>query len=207
MSDAIITTRGSRLIGLVVLTISLGSAACERAEPVQLNEYGNPLKMDARPTSADISVEDLQTRLYVFADDSMMGRQSGREGNMKGTAYIAREIERLGLEPAGIDGTYFQPLPYIVRRYTANSTLSVDGQALGWLTDYIATPGNAPPRPISEVQVVFGGVAGDTVKAITAAQAAGNLVVLLPPAPGQRGRGGFGGGRGAGEENEPGKEA
>jgi hypothetical protein len=152
------------------------------------------MKLDPRPTGAEISVEDLQTRLYVFADDSMMGRQTGREGNMMGTAYIARELERLGIEPGGDNGSYFQPLPYVVRRYTSNSTLSVDGQALGWLTDYVAVPGQAPPAQISGVQVIFGGIAGDTTNVLTAEQAAGKFVVLMPAPSGQRGRGGFGGG-------------
>ena len=49
-----------------------------------------PLKHAPRPTAATISESDLMTRLYIFADDSMMGRQFGREGNFKGTEYIAR---------------------------------------------------------------------------------------------------------------------
>ena len=36
-------------------------------------------------TSPAITARDLRTRLYIFADDSMMGRQFGTEGNLKGT--------------------------------------------------------------------------------------------------------------------------
>ena len=67
-----------------------------------------PLKLAPRPTTPAISEADLMTRVYIFADNSMMGRQLGREGNMKGTAYIARELARIGVEPAGENGTYFQ---------------------------------------------------------------------------------------------------
>jgi hypothetical protein len=42
----------------------------------------------------------------------MMGRRIGELGNFKGTAYIAREFERLGLKPAGDNGMYFQVLDY-----------------------------------------------------------------------------------------------
>ena len=38
------------------------------------------LKHSARPTSADITAADLMTRLYVFADDSMQGREAGTPG-------------------------------------------------------------------------------------------------------------------------------
>ncbi len=57
-------------------------------------------------------MRDLQIRLYQFSDDSMQGRQVGRVGNMKGTNYIAAEVKRLGLVPAGDNGTFFQVLPY-----------------------------------------------------------------------------------------------
>ncbi|MGH7553053.1 MAG: M20/M25/M40 family metallo-hydrolase, partial [Longimicrobiales bacterium] len=164
-----------------------------------VNEHGNPMKLAPRPTTRAITVEDMKTRLYIFADDSMQGRQTGREGNMKGTAYIARELARLGLQPAGDNGTFFQALPYVVRKFTPNSTLTVDGQALRWLEDWVATPGRVAPRPIDGAQVIYGGVAGDTVNQITREQAAGKLVVLSPAPPGAgRGGQGRGGGRGGG---------
>jgi hypothetical protein len=38
----------------------------------------------------------------------MMGRETGTVGNMMATRYIESEVRRLGLEPAGENGTYFQ---------------------------------------------------------------------------------------------------
>jgi len=57
-----------------------------------------------------ITAADLRTRLYIYADDSMMGRRIGTVGNLKATAYIEREVRRMGLEPAGDSGTYFQEI-------------------------------------------------------------------------------------------------
>jgi hypothetical protein len=158
-----------------------------------------PLKHAPRPTGAAITQEDLKTRLYLFADDSMMGRQVGREGNMKGTAYIAREVQRLGLEPAGDNGTFFQSLPYVQHHFTSGTVFTVNGKALRWETDYVVTPTAVPPRAVVAVQAIYGGVAGDTAQQITAAQAAGKFVVLKPAPPGAgrggaAGRGGGGGG-------------
>ena len=64
----------------------------------------------------------------------------------------------------------------------------------------MAVPGARAPRSIANVDVIFGGVTGDTLHQITAAQAAGKFVVLLsaPPQPARTGcpaaggRGGFG---------------
>jgi hypothetical protein len=148
------------------------------------------------PTSAPITARDLQTRLYQFADDSMLGRQVGRVGNWKGTQYIASEVKRLGLIPAGDNGTYFQVLPWHTKRFTNHSRMTVDGNPLQWEKDFVAVPGARAPRPISAVPVIFGGTDGDTTKQISAAQAAGKFVVVLPGAPaagaGRGGRGGFG---------------
>src|SRR5262249_25617552 len=130
-------------------------------------------------------------------DDSMQGRQVGRIGNYKGTSMIAAEAKRLGLVPAGDNGTYFQVLPFHVKKFTDHSRLTVQGNPLRWNDEWVAVPGARAPRPIEEAAVIFGGVEGDTTKQISAAQAAGKFVVLMPstaPATGGgRGRGGFGG--------------
>jgi hypothetical protein len=63
------------------------------------------------PTEPAISVEDLETRLYIFADDSMEGRGAGSVGDVKATDYLAAEVKRIGLQPVGDSGTYFQSVP------------------------------------------------------------------------------------------------
>ena len=50
------------------------------------------------------------TRLYIYADDSLMGRQVGTVYNLRATAYIEREVRKLGLVPAGDSGGYFQDI-------------------------------------------------------------------------------------------------
>ncbi|MBM3908393.1 MAG: M28 family peptidase [Gemmatimonadetes bacterium] len=171
-----------------------------------LNRYGNPATLRPAPTSASITVKDLQVRLYQFADDSMQGRQIGRVGNKKGTDYIAAELKKFGAIPAGDNGTYFQVLPYHLRQFTDHSRLQVDGNPLQWEKDWVAVPGLRAPRPIGGVPVIFGGIVGDTTKQITAAQAAGKFVVLIPAPPAAtpaRGPGGPGGPGGFGAQQQP----
>ena len=166
----------------------------------KLNRYGNPQRFAPAPTSPAITPRDLQIRLYQFADDSMMGRQVGRLGNYKGTQLIAAEVKRLGLIPAGDNGTYFQVLPFHIKHFTNHSRLTVDGNPFDWEKDFVAVPGARAPRAVDTARVIFGGVDGDTTRQISAAQAAGKFVVLLPGRPetggGRGGRGGGGGGRG-----------
>lgn len=196
-------------VSKIWLPLALVAAASSEAVQAQaagkLNRYGNPASVPLAPTTTAISVRDLQIRLYAFAHDSMQGRQVGRVGNMKGTAYIEAEAKKLGLVPAGDNGTYFQVLPYHTRQFTNHSRLTANGNPLAWLQDWVAVPGNRAPRPISAVDVVFGGVAGDTTKQITSAQANGKFVVLLPAPPQAAGAGGRGGaaGRGGGRGGAP----
>src|SRR5262245_40110368 len=102
-----------RIVAVLATIPSLAFAQATRS-----NEYGNPARVVSAPTSAAITPRDLQIRLYQFADDSMHGRQVGRIGNYKGTAMIAAEAKRLGLVPAGDNGTYFQILPFHIKKYT-----------------------------------------------------------------------------------------
>ena len=185
-------SRSSLVLGILLLP--LGGLAAQRAP--KLNQYGNPEKLAPAPTTAAITERDLETRLYVFADDSMMGRQVGRIGNFKGTNYIASELKRLGLTAAGDNETYFQNLPYHIHEFTNHSRLTIDGNPLAWEKDWVAVPGPRAPRPIVQAQVVFGGVEGDTTREISAAEASGKFVVLLPAvreaAGGRAGRAGRG---------------
>ena len=192
--------RNTRFIPILFALLAPMAAHAQAAG--KLNKYGNPPTVTPAPTTAAISVRDLQIRLYQFSDDSMQGRQVGRIGNMKGTNYIAAEVKRLGLQPAGDNGTFFQVLPFHLHSFTNHSRLTVNGNPLAWQQDWVAVPGSRAPRPVSAAAVIFGGTAGDTTTQISAAQANGKFVVLLPAPPqpaaagGRGGRGGAFGGAG-----------
>jgi len=89
-----------------------------------------PLKHAAKPTHPEITAEDLMSRLYIYADDSMQGREAGQLGNFKATTYIAAEAKRMGLVPAGDSGTYFQTVPYKQRAFDTASSITVGGATL-----------------------------------------------------------------------------
>ena len=59
-------------------------------------------------TTPTISAADLRIRESIFSDDSMLGRRAGTIGNTRGNAYIAGEVARLGLRPAGDNGGFLQ---------------------------------------------------------------------------------------------------
>src|SRR5690348_7150454 len=135
-----------------------------------------PLKHTPKPTGAAITAADLMTRLYIFADDSMQGREAGTLGNVKGTTYIANEIQKMGLVPAGDNGTYFQTIPFKTRTLAENPTFSVNGTALTAFTDFV--PLGPSSLTNSSIQIVYGGALGDTTHTLSAEQVKGKLVVF-----------------------------
>jgi hypothetical protein len=135
-----------------------------------------PLKHAAQPTHPEITAADLMTRLYIFADDSMQGRESGKIGDVKGTDYIAAEAKRLGLVPAGDNGTYFQTIPYKQRSIDSTSTLSVNGTALTPVTEFLPTAGLS--TQLTGVSIIYGGELGDSTVQLTPEQVAGKFVVF-----------------------------
>ena len=134
-----------------------------------------PLKHAPQPTTDAITAADLMTRLYIYADDSMMGREAGTPGNFKATTYIAGQVEKMGLEPAGDSGTYFQTIPLKTRAVDSSSSLTAGGAALTYGSDW-AVRGSAP-MTLSSVPAVFGGALGDS-QTVSPADMKGKLVVF-----------------------------
>jgi hypothetical protein len=114
----------------------------------------------------------------------MEGRKIGSRGDYKGTAYIASVFQRLGLRPAGENGTYFQDLPYgaySIQGSAPRLTIGKTSHAAGmqWLplspSAYTGTGGQADYH---NVQVVFAGHFGDTV-ALDPARFRGKIAVFV----------------------------
>ena len=170
-----------------------GAAGRTDGRPVWPDE--GPAAWTPRPTVPAITANDLRTRLYGFADDSMMGRRIGELGNLKGTAYIAEEFKRLGLTPAGDSGTFFQTLPYgPVGFDRAASRLTAAGRALTPGRDWVpvapsAANGFAGTGELSNVPAVFAGRWGDTTIVLDPAAFRGKVAVFTG-GPALAGRGG-----------------
>lgn len=174
----------SRVFSLAAL---VAVVACSSAPSPEAPAPEGGIAAAAAPTAAAITTDDLEMHLTAFAHDSMMGRESGTLGNYLATEYLAAEAARIGLEPAGDDGTYFQTLPVVQRRVDPQASLAVGGEPLELGKDYVPLPrlrGFLPfgmKGSLDGVQVIFAGRASDAEAALTAEQVAGKLVVLDTP--------------------------
>jgi hypothetical protein len=138
-----------------------------------------PLKHAPKRTKPAILAADLMTRLYVYADDSMQGREAGTAGNVRATDYIEREVRRMGLQPAGENGTYFQTLPYKTRTTDSASTLVLNGASVtyghGWVSQ------STKSLTLTGASVIFAGPLSDTTINLNVADLRGKVVVLPYP--------------------------
>jgi len=130
------------------------------------------------PTTGAITAADLRTRLFIFADDSMQGRLLATAGNVKGVEYIAGELKRMGLTPAGDNGTFFQSVDVVDRAFDAGSKLVVGSTEFAPWTDYVLRDQGSNARSLNGAQAVFGGTWGDSASLIDPSATVGKIVVL-----------------------------
>jgi hypothetical protein len=184
-------------LAALAMPVATHTLAAQQKCPATTPGATMPLTYQGGPTVPAITACDLMARLYVYAADSMRGREAGTSDAIRATAYIESEVRRLGLRPAGDNGTFFQSMPVTARVMTQASAISAGGKTFHPGADFSAQ-GGADRTAAGEV--VFGGVLGDTVNALGADDVRGKIVVMMAPAGGG-GRGGFGGGRGGGANN------
>ena len=100
--------------------------------------------------------------MRFLADDLLEGRGTGARGHRLAALYAATQLEGLGLEPAGDDGTYFQSMRLTrarTRERDCSLVLFGDGQhrGLAYGSDYVMVVDPAGPDAALRAPVAFGG--------------------------------------------------
>jgi hypothetical protein len=129
-------------------------------------------------TAAAITPEDLRTRVFIYADDSMQGRETASPGNWRAISYIERELRRLGLEPAGDSGGFFQAVSLERREHPQDRALRAGDVTLPIRSAYYPIQVSPTAAPLVNVQTIW---AGEDGAGLTAEQVRGKLVVLAAP--------------------------
>ncbi|MEK0431072.1 MAG: hypothetical protein RL139_876 [Gemmatimonadota bacterium] len=179
-----------RLLPALLLTVPLAAQSRATMRPAWPDE--GPMTWAPRPTEGAITANDLRTRLYQIADDSIRGRRMGEPGNATVTAYIAREFERLGLRPAGDSGTWFQSLPYGALGIDPTVARLTLGRGAAQVTrDWVPTVPTAANGVAARVDVrgvpaVFAGRTTDTTT-LDPARFRDRIAVFVSGAPGTTG--------------------
>jgi len=95
----------------IVTILLAGVAACGRATAPAAPSLPTPASRSG-PLPA-VSTAAMDAHLKYLADDLLEGRAPATRGGALAADYIAAQFEALGLEPAGPDGSYFQPVALV----------------------------------------------------------------------------------------------
>ena len=110
---------------------NINAVAPESAAPSTPPAVELPLPV-ASNTSSDINADDLHQRVRILADDAFEGRGPAAEKGELSADWIAAELDRVGAEPAGENGSWFQTVGMVEQSIDANaSRISFSGGASG----------------------------------------------------------------------------
>ena len=128
-----------------------------------------------------IREQDLRTDLFAMAGDAMRGREAGTLDEMRASMWTADQLRKIGLNPLGEDGTYFQW--FNVRRTrisTIGSSVRIGGKPFALWTEI--TPASNTASDVVAT-TVFAGDGSDSTIDVRGRVA---VVTLRPTAEGTR---------------------
>ena len=152
----------------VLLAVLPGAVAAQRLTPTARG-------------AASIIMADVQRRIAIIADDSMLGRATPSPQLDAVAAYVAGEFRRFGLKPGGDSGTYFQHYPLEVLRFDPESSIiRITGRAPAtWRAgqDVLLVQGQPPAGAAAVPAVVIAG-SPDAGGTLDSAAVTGKIVFL-----------------------------
>jgi hypothetical protein len=86
--------------------------------------------IQAQPALNAIKVADLKKDLYALADAHFRGRSAGTIDELKASMWLGEEYRKIGLLPAGDDGSYFQYFNMWHNHISENSSISINDHSL-----------------------------------------------------------------------------
>jgi hypothetical protein len=94
-------------------------AACATSGGSVTAASREPIPQGATEAAASIRPEAISAHIRFLADDLLEGRAPGERGFDVAAAYVASQLQGMGLEPAGDDGGWFQRLTLRAGRVTS----------------------------------------------------------------------------------------
>src|SRR4029079_11610158 len=100
----LLSSRASRLLLLV---------GCATSSALPSTPGGaDAIAAGAADAGAGIRPEAVSAHIRFLADDLLEGRAPGERGSAPAAAYAPSELQGRGLEPAGTNGSWFQPVTF-----------------------------------------------------------------------------------------------
>lgn len=150
----------SQPLGLATASLALLLSAAAGTVPAAAANVVLP--EGAEQAARAIHAGSLAAPIRFLASDALEGRGPASRGDQLARAYLASELESLGLVPGGADGSWQQSFDIVGNNAAMPATwsLSVGGKSVEWKRsdDYIATSGvQAQSAELKDAELVFVG--------------------------------------------------
>lgn len=105
----------------------------------------------------------IEAHMNFLADDALEGRDTGSQGHLIASNYIASNFQQLGLKPAAADHQYFQKVPLIKSLLVQTSPelgLTIDGKTtkFAYPKQFTTSPSNHQGKvSVNDAEMVFVG--------------------------------------------------
>lgn len=141
----------------------------------------------AQPAPA-IRAADLRPHVETLASDAFEGRAPATAGERRTIDYIAAQLAAAGAEPAGAQGSWFQPVELVERKTLSHSvSWTSDGRTLPFDESDIALQGREPQVSLTDAPVIFAGhgarLPEQGIDQLAGADLRGAVAILLFDAP------------------------
>lgn len=117
------------------------------------------LSPPATPLLPPVSTAVMDAHLRYLADDLLEGRAPATRGGRLAARYIAAQFQALGLEPAGPDSSYYQPVALVGTTPQPSLVWGPAGSAhsVRFLDDFVAWPERPEASIAVDGEVIFVG--------------------------------------------------
>lgn len=162
----------NQFIAFFILVGTIGLTACSRDEtpaPAAKDSTGSPVALEpgggnmaTENAAATISDEYMRSIIVEISDDSYEGRGPGSRGDEKARTWLAQQLEAIGLEPGGENGSWDQPFDLIGINASQPDTWTFEGHdnslAFKQWDQFIVGSGVQQDRvDVSDAELVFVG--------------------------------------------------
>lgn len=117
------------------------------------------LAQNATYFAAGINEEDAKKHMTVLTSDSLAGRETGTEGNLKAAQYAARHFEQLGLPT--VNGSYFQKIAFKSENFKGNK-VQINSKEYAPMWDYYSFPSLSSDIDLETAEILFLGYGIET---------------------------------------------
>lgn len=142
---------------LVIALVSPSAAAWQAKTATVATQTAPTLTVAERRASARVKLETIREVTAKLSSNEFEGRGTAQPGADKAAQYLADRFKKLGLKPAGENGTYFQPIKFKSAEVLPESSLTIADSVLKHGTDYVVLPPYTADKVDATGEVVFAG--------------------------------------------------